>query len=62
MKFRNSVVVLSAMAYFHRFYALKDMKRNDRLIVAMAALFIASKSEDHQVALQDIIYQCWACR
>lgn len=53
---------LSALAYFHRFYAVKDMKNNDRVILSMAALFLACKSEDCQLALNDVIYRFWSHR
>ncbi|KAK9812398.1 hypothetical protein WJX73_007715 [Symbiochloris irregularis] len=58
----SSVVTLSALAYFHRYYAVKDMKNNDRLLVSIAALFLATKSEDHQLALADVIYSFWSTR
>lgn len=56
------LVSLSALAYFHRFYAVKDMKNNDRTILSIASLFLATKSEDYQLALNDVIYRFWSRR
>lgn len=42
-----------------RFYAVKSMKANNRLLVMMAALFLAAKSDDCPRALQDVVAVCW---
>lgn len=42
----RTTVVATAGVYFHRFYAVRSMKRNERALVCTAAMFLASKADE----------------
>jgi cyclin T len=44
----------SACLFCHRFYAVKSMKSNDRLLIATAALLLASKVEESPKSLKSL--------
>jgi cyclin T len=58
----SSYTIATAIVFWHRYFALKSLKRNDRFIMLLSALFLAGKAEDEPKALNDIIYQCWKIR
>ena len=47
---------------FHRFYAVRSMKANDRWVVAMTCLLLAGKAEDQHRAVSDVIKYTWRAR
>lgn len=53
------MTIATAQAYFMRFFALKAYQMNDSFIIAVAALFVASKTENKPRALADIAHACW---
>ena len=61
LKVRN-FVILAASAFFQRYFTLKSMRKNDVFIIAIAAIFLATKTEDAQIALNDVIEKFWAER
>jgi hypothetical protein len=49
-------IACSAITFCHHFYLARTMQQNDPMLVALAAVFLASKSENHGSArLQQII-------
>lgn len=53
------MTIATAQAYLMRFFAIKPYQKNDSFIVAVAALFVASKTENKPKALADIAHACW---
>lgn len=53
------ITIAIAQTYLVRFFAIKPYQRNDSFIVAVAALFVASKTENKPRALADIAHACW---
>lgn len=58
----RSVAIAAAQSFYFRFFALRDMRKNDRFVVSMACMFLASKSEDSPLAVNDVIHQYWKAR
>lgn len=53
------VSIATAQVYFVRYFAFKDYQQNDHFIVAVAALFVASKTENKPRPLNQIAHACW---
>ncbi|GMH36995.1 hypothetical protein BSKO_04868 [Bryopsis sp. KO-2023] len=47
---------------FHRFFAERSMLKNDRFVVAMAAMFLATKVQDRPKSIRDVIRACYVRR
>ena len=53
------MTVAVAQSYLVRFFAVKPYQQNDNFIIAVAALFVASKTENKPRALADIAHASW---
>lgn len=51
----NMLVKSSACVYFHRFYIFHSFKTHERLIIAVACLFLACKVEEEQKRIKEIM-------
>ncbi|CAG9462222.1 unnamed protein product [Pedinophyceae sp. YPF-701] len=47
--------VATAQYYIHRFYAVRSLARNDRFVVAIAAIFLSAKAEESAKSLRECI-------
>lgn len=52
----NQYVACSAFTFCHHFYLVRTMQKNDTMLIAMAAVFLASKSENHPRPLLDVLH------
>jgi cyclin T len=52
----NSYVYGTAVTFCHHFYLVRTLQKNDKMLVAMAAVFLASKSENHPRSLDDVLH------
>ena len=51
--------IATAQMYLMRFFACKTYHQNNNFIVAVAALFVASKTENKPRPLHQIAHACW---
>lgn len=52
-------VVSTASFFFHRFYSVRSMKRNERALVCSACLFLACKVEECFRDLESVVRHCY---
>lgn len=45
----------TATMYTHRFYMSHTMQQNEKMVIAMAAIYLACKSENHPRSLNDVL-------
>jgi hypothetical protein len=58
----EKVVVATACVFFHRFYVMHSYKSHNRFNMAVACLFLASKTEEMMVKLRDIVLMYFRVR
>lgn len=54
--------IATAIVYYHRFYAKHSFKDHDRLVVATACLFLASKVEENPKPVKHVIHAMYSYR
>ncbi len=58
----NRIVVATACVFFHRFYCLQSFNKHNRFLIGATCLFLASKVEEEQRKLRDIVAVWMALR
>lgn len=51
----NRIVVATACVFFHRFFYLQSFKKHNRFVIGATCLFLASKVEEEQQRLRNIV-------